>query len=395
MRIKVIAKYTLIFISIFFIGCASTPKWAPNLPEDIGVAGDEKLGSVLEYIRDSYDLPALGAMLIVSGEIVEAEAIGVRKLGVDVRVTRHDRWHLGSNGKAMTATLAAVFVERGDISWDTKIGGVFPELIGKIRHEYVDVTLAELLSHASGLPSYGSMQKVPSWNSFFNNPSPIMAQRKQYIEEYLGLAPEGPRGKYLYSNGGYIVVGAMLERITGKSWEQLMSKQIFDPLGMSSTGFGVPGTPSRIDEPWGHLLGGFYSPIQPGVYADYPPVIGPAGLIHSTFGDYAKFVVEHLAGARGGDGLVSADMYKILHTPRPGINYALGWAIGKSDWAGGQVLMHAGSNARWYVWVWIAPKRDLALVSVTNSGQQPAKDGTRAALKVLVERFKAAYGEGS
>ena len=166
MRIKVIAKYILIFISIFFIGCATTPEWAPNLPEDIGTAGDEKLVSVLEYIRDSYDLPALGAMLIVGGEIVEAEAIGVRKLGADARVTRQDRWHLGSNGKAMTATLAAIFVEKGDISWDATIGGVFPELIGKIRPEYVDVTLAELLSHAGGLPSYGSMQRVPSWNSF-------------------------------------------------------------------------------------------------------------------------------------------------------------------------------------------------------------------------------------
>ena len=108
MRIKVIAKYFLIFVSIFFIGCAATPEWAPNLPEDVGTAGDQKLVSVLEHIRDSYDLPALGAMLIVGGEIVEAEAIGVRKLGAPAHVTRQDRWHLGSNGKAMTATRAAL-----------------------------------------------------------------------------------------------------------------------------------------------------------------------------------------------------------------------------------------------------------------------------------------------
>jgi CubicO group peptidase (beta-lactamase class C family) len=395
MRIKVIAKYILIIISIFFIGCASTSKWAPNLPDDIGSAGDEKLEPVLEYIRDSYDLPSLGAMMIVSGQIVEAEAVGVRKLGADARVTLRDRWHLGSNGKAMTATLAAIFVERGVISWDATIGVVFPELIGKIRAEYVDVTVVELLSHTGGLPSYGSLQRVPSWNSFFNDPSPITVQRKQFIEEYLALAAVGPRGKYSYSNGGYIVAGAMLEKITGMSWEQLMDTEIFEPLGMSSTGFGVPGTAGRFDEPWGHLHGGFYSPIQPGVYADYPPVIGPAGLIHSTFGDYAKFIAEHLAGARGSDGLVSADMYKTLHTPRPGINYALGWAIVRDDWAGGQALMHAGSNVRWYAYVWIAPKRDLALVSVTNCGQEPAKDGTRAALRALAERFKATYGDGN
>jgi CubicO group peptidase (beta-lactamase class C family) len=392
MRIRVIVTYFLICLSIVLFGCASKAKWVPNLPEDIGAAGDGKLGYVLEYIRDSYHLPSLGAMLIVSGKIVEAEAIGFRKLGAEVQVTRQDRWHLGSNGKAMTATLAAIFVERGDISWNTKIGVVFPDLIGKIRPEYVDVTLSELLSHTGGLPSYGSMRRVSSWYSFFNNPSPITVQRKQFAEEFLSLASEGPRGKNLYSNGGYIVAAAMIENIAGSSWEQLMNTEIFEPLGMSSTGFGVPGTPGKIDEPLGHIIGDFYSPIEPGVYADYPPVIGPAGLIHSTFGDYVKFIAEHLAGARGIDGLVSADSFKALHTPRPGTSYALGWAIDTDDWAG-RALMHAGSNGRWYAWVWIVPKHDLAMVAVTNSGQNPAKEGTKAVIRALVERFKATSGE--
>ena len=390
MRIRVIVTYILICLSIFLFGCASKAKWVPNLPEDIGVAGDGKLGYVLEYIRDSYHLPSLGAMLIVSSQIVEAEAIGFRKLGAKVQVTNQDRWHLGSNGKAMTATMAAIFVERGDLSWDTGIGDVFPELIGKIRPEYVDVTLSELLSHTGGLPSYGSMRRASSWYSFFNNPSPITVQRKQFAEEYLALASEGPRGKYLYSNGGYIVAGAMLEKITGLSWEHLMNTEIFEPLGMSSTGFGVPGTPGEIDEPLGHIIGDFYSPIEPGVYADYPPVIGPAGLIHSTLGDYAKFIAEHLAGARGIDGLVSADTFKTLHTPLPGTSYALGWAIDSDEGA----LYHSGSNGRWYAWAWVAPKHDLALVAVTNSGQTPAEEGTKAAIRALVERFKATSGEG-
>jgi CubicO group peptidase (beta-lactamase class C family) len=390
MRTRVIVKYIFIYLSIILLGCASEAKWVPNLPEDIGASGDGKLEYVLEYIRDSYHLPSLGAMLIVNGQIVEAEAIGFRKLGAEVQVTRQDRWHLGSNGKALTATLVAIFVERGDLSWNTRIGDVFPELIGKIRPEYVDVTLTELLSHTGGLPSYGSMRRVSSWYSFFNNSSPITVQRKQFAEEYLALDSEGPRGKYLYSNGGYIVAGAILEKIIGFSWEHLMSTEIFEPLEMSSTGFGVPGTPGKIDEPWGHAFGDFYSPIEPGVYADYPPVIGPAGLIHSTLGDYAKFIAEHLAGARGIDGLVSADTFITLHTPPPGTSYALGWAIDSDEGA----LYHSGSNGRWYAWVWVAPKHGLALVAVTNSGQTPAKEGTKASIRVLVERFKATSGEG-
>ena len=105
MRIKVIITYILIGLSILLFSCASKTRLISNLPEDVGVAGDKKLGYVLEYIRDSYHLPSLGAMLIVGGQIVETEAIGVRKLGAKAKVTRRDRWHLGSNGKAMTATL--------------------------------------------------------------------------------------------------------------------------------------------------------------------------------------------------------------------------------------------------------------------------------------------------
>jgi CubicO group peptidase (beta-lactamase class C family) len=169
MHIRLIVTYVLIYLSIILLGCASKAKWVPNLPEDIGAAGDGKLGYVLEYIRDSYYLPSLRAMVIVSGQIAEAEAIGFRKLGAEVQVTRQDRWHLGSNGKAITARLAAIFVERGDLSWNTRIGDILLELVGKIRPEYVDVPLSELLSHTDGLPSYGSMKRVSSWYSFFNN----------------------------------------------------------------------------------------------------------------------------------------------------------------------------------------------------------------------------------
>jgi CubicO group peptidase (beta-lactamase class C family) len=398
MRIRLIVTYILICSSIFLFGCASKGKWIPNLPEDVGAAGDGKLGYVLEYIRDSYHLPSLGAMLIVSGQIVEAEAMGFRKLGVDVHVTCQDRWHLGSMGKAMTATLAAVIVERGHIAWNTTVEEVFPELVEKARPEFLNVTLYELLSHTGGLPSYGSITKVPSWYSFFNNPSPITIQRKQFAEEFLTLAPGGSQGKFLYSNGGYIVAAAMIEKVTGSSWEQLMNTEIFYPLEMSSTGFDAPGKPDDIDEPRGHIMPppinmGFYSPIEPGAYADYPPVTRPAGLIHSTFGDYAKFLAEHLDGARGHDGLVTAETFRILHTPSPGTNYSLGWAIDRDDWAGGRTLYHNGSNLRWYAQVLIAPQRDLAIVTVTNAGQIPAKDGTLAALRALLERFKATSGE--
>ena len=80
---------------------------------DAGVAGDGDLNVVLERIRDNRGLPAIAAVLVHRGKIVETGAVGVRAVGSPEPVTTGDRWHLGSIGKSMTATLVAVRVEEG------------------------------------------------------------------------------------------------------------------------------------------------------------------------------------------------------------------------------------------------------------------------------------------
>jgi len=202
-----------------------------------------------------------------------------------------------------------------------------------------------------------------------------------------------PGSTYLYSNRSYAVAGAMAEKVANDSWESLMQKRLFQPLGMKTCGFGAMGTPGArdpkdIDQPWQHkLLLTFHRPIEPGPLADNPAVIGPAGTVHCSIIDWGKFITAHLRGEKGepekGEpGILKPETFKRLHTPSFGGNYAFGWLVFDRSWAGGgPALHHAGSNLQNYAIVWMAPAKDFAVLIMTNQGDTfDACDATAAAL---------------
>ncbi len=244
------------------------------------------LSPVLEPIRDRYALPALAAAVYDADHALAAGAVGLRAADQpDVAVTVDDRWHLGSDTKAMTATLLARLVERGTLRWDTTLAEAFPDDAPAMRAEYRAVTLEQLLQHRGGL--LGNLLSRPAlWNPLRANARPLVELRRAFVAQVLALAPEVPVGTYLYSNAGYMVVGAAIERATNRPWEDLMRDEVFAPLEMSSCGFGAPATVDTTDAPWGHVTtNGENSPVPPGPGADNPAALGPAGTVHCTLRD--------------------------------------------------------------------------------------------------------------
>ena len=139
----------------------------------------------------------------------------------------------------MTATLAAVVVEAGKIEWDTTISQVWPRADEKHLHPSLrDVTLNELLSHQSGLASdLKDLKdlKGNDWLSFFEEKAGPPLERRRMLKLILKFKPEHPRREYHYSNLGYVVAAAMLETKGGDSFENMMRRQVFKPLKMTST----------------------------------------------------------------------------------------------------------------------------------------------------------------
>ncbi|HEX4263050.1 MAG TPA: serine hydrolase domain-containing protein [Verrucomicrobiae bacterium] len=341
----------------------------------------------LEAIRKKHDLPALAVVVAKNGRICDRAAVGVRKLGDPAPVTTNDVFHIGSCTKSMTATLAAMFIEQGKLHWDTTIAEVFPELKGTMNKQYQGVTVEQLLHHRGGVPG----EPPPTaWKRAWEKKGTPTQQRREFIEAVLAQPPAAAPGtKMIYSNQGYAIVGAMLEKITSRDYESLITEKLFKPLHMDSAGFGPPGTPNEVDQPWGHqhkLLG------TVAVQSDNPPAIAPAGRVHCSLDDLARFAMLHLG--HGTNGLLKPETLARLHASPSGVkstneweNYACGWIVLDRDWAGGTALMHNGSNTMWYIVMWLAPEKNFVVIAATNVAGNDAETGCDDACVLMIDKW--------
>jgi len=363
-------------------GPASLP--VPTAPAP-GTVGDGRLPQLLEWARASQDAPALAVVVVRRGQIAEMAAIGRRSTDNSIQVTTADRWQIGSMTKAMTATLAAVLVEDGLISWDTTPVDVWPELASSIHSGFRNATLRQFLSHSSGMmrdDEYGPAEDSAAGT--------LMQKRRAWSEHLLTRAPEFMPGTLNYSNVGYMVAGAMLETRAAIPYETALTTRVFAPLGMTHSGFGAPGTPGALDEPLGHWSrSSGFEPVAPGsVDADIPGSVGPAGKVHTTLEDYARFMQAHIAGARGVSGLLQAESFKILQ--RAVIdNYALGWNTQTFPTLGAAGVSHGGTTGRWFSLVWLAPTLDEGLMVATNGGGERGAAVVQAIEALMAQRIAA------
>ncbi|MER3475036.1 MAG: penicillin-binding protein [Armatimonadota bacterium] len=335
------------------------------------------LNSLLEPIHTEAKLPALGAGVIRRGKLHALGVVGKRRVGGDEPVKRDDRFHIGSCTKSMTATLIARLVEMGRLDWASMVAEVLPDIRKRVHRAYWKVTLEQLLTHRSGLPE----DRVPDPQVFAKLWAMASSQRLQAAELILQREPVAKPGeKMVYSNGGYVVAGAMAEAVMGKSWEELMQEMLFRPLGIRSAGFGAP-----VNAPWGHrATSEGYVPVAPSPFADNPPVFGPAGRLHLSLQDWARYAILHLKGATQDEPpLLRRSTFIKLHTPPAESDYAMGWGVAQPKWANGAVLQHAGSNTLWFALIILMPKTGDGFLVATNAADENAVNTARRVVELL------------
>jgi CubicO group peptidase (beta-lactamase class C family) len=340
----------------------------------------QDLAAALEAVRGKHQLPALGVAAMREGKVTHYAVTGVRIAGEPAPVTRDDLWHVGSCTKSMTATLAGVLVEAGLIRWETTIGEALPDLRGLLRDGWEKVTLEQLLTNRSGAPPEAYAEV---WSQAWQRRGSDLAQRQAFVRGILARPPVAEPGtKYLYSNQGFTIAGLMLEQAAGKPFEELLREKVFAPLGMKSAGFGGPGE----RQPRGHRgAPGAWVAVAPD--ADNPPAITPAGRVHCSLADFARYASWHARGPAHDVPLVSEATFQKLHTPPAGGDYALGWGVHQRAWAGGVALAHTGSNTYWFAVMWVAPARQSAYVAVANCAGPAAEKACDEAVSLpLLER---------
>jgi CubicO group peptidase (beta-lactamase class C family) len=193
-----------------------------------------------------------------------------------------------------------------------------------------------------------------------------------------------PGTTFSYQNTNFILAGAMMEASTGKSWENLIKKELFHPLGMTTAGFLAPGPPNEVKQPWGHSDATGQRVANQG---DNTEGLGPAGTVHSSLADWAKFMRLHLDGSEGSLTFTSTELTR-LHTSFPisatdPTRYGCGWIM--YDDVGGEALGHDGSNGSWYCSCQVLPHKGVAFLAVSNIGGGPNGKGDAACWEVIAK----------
>jgi CubicO group peptidase (beta-lactamase class C family) len=381
----------------------STVLWASAAMAQLPAGAVSLDGDLAPYL-DRYKLPAVAAAVVKNGKIVAAGAVGTRRIGTNTPVTIDDRFHIGSDTKAMTSLLAGMLVEEGKLRWNTTVGEIYPELVGKMSTGVKDITLQQLLSHTSGIPG-DSMEHVPLISfSVTDEAGNLDAMRYTLVTRLVPLPLHGvPGERFEYSNLGYTLAGAMMERVTGKTWEELVVARIFDPLKLTTAGFGPQSSLGRVDAPLGHAAGkdGKMQAFLAGPWGDNPLIIGPAGLAHMSVLDFATWAAWNAAEGRYGPPLARPETIRKLHTkvvdmpPKPDApvgtpssgGYGLGWGTVSLPFAAEPLIFHGGSNNMNLAYIVLQPRQELGLVTMTNISGPPANDALMAITELLYKRF--------
>lgn len=251
-----------------------------------------------------------GAVLVAeNGKLVYKGAFGPANREWNIPNRIDTRFMIGSVSKPLTATLVMLQVQKGVLSLHKTIADYLPEFNNKPA---AGVTIKQLLSHTSGIPNYDII------NDFFPRISRQNFSREDYIKVYMDSALLfEPGSRYFYSSWGYFTLGYILERVTGKTYAQLMKEDIFSKLQMNNSGsyHHLQVVPNRATG-YDYSFGGFTSAD----FRDQSNTMG-TGDLYSTVEDLFKF---HLALAN--HTLLNKELTEEMLSPgmRPA-RYGYGW----------------------------------------------------------------------
>jgi CubicO group peptidase (beta-lactamase class C family) len=240
-----------------------------------------------------------GVVSVTSGgETLFERAFGLADRAGGLPMTLRTRLGVASVGKAFTAVAIARLVERGALSFDTRVVDVLP-LPLRPRSLAPTITLHHLLAHTSGLADYSDEERLGTdayartWETF---PSYRARRPADYLPLFAGLPPQQePGGAFSYCNAGYILLGLVIEVVTGLPYPTAIKEHVFEPAGMADSGF------FPMDEPHPDLAVGYIPPASAGhpwtsnVFSI--PVVGSAdGGAQCTARDLDRFMTGLAAG---------------------------------------------------------------------------------------------------
>ncbi len=340
------------------LGCIRSEAWEK---EKESMKNDLGIDAVVREALEAFHVPGIAVGLVVDGEIVFAKGYGLRDAHRGLPATEKTVFPVASCTKSFTSFLLSQLVEEGKISWDDPVVRYIPEFRFGDSKLSSQVTIRDLIAHRTGLARHDVI-----WHSVMD------LSRSDVLDLISKLEPSsGLREKFEYNNFMYIVAGAVIERVTHRTWEEEMTVRILIPLGMNDSDLSIEEL-QRCDDfslPYAEIDG----EIQEVPFRDLH-LHGSASALNSNVLDMAKWILAQIPSDQGKSETTLREMHSIhmpfSNPPKEGqipfeLGYGLGWFVGTfrdHSW-----INHGGVIDGFFSEVSLLPNRRIGLVVLTNS----------------------------
>jgi CubicO group peptidase (beta-lactamase class C family) len=297
-----------------------TPAPTPTLAmENPASKIDQLLNSLTE--REEFT----GAVLVArNGEVLLSQGYGLADRDKKLPNTPHTKYRIGSITKQFTAMAILMLQAQGKLNVKDPVCLYIPDC----PSAWKDITIHHLLIHTSGIPNFTNFPDYQAAKATPSSPEQTIARFK---DEPLDFPPGE---QWSYSNSGYIVLGHIIEQVSGQSYEAFLQQNIFEPLQMMDTGY---------DHNDGSLAIGYTGIHDLWAEADFIDMTIPyaAGGLYSTVEDLYRWDQALYTGQ-----LVPKELLDLMFTPHakmpdPGLGYGYGWFVGEMN--NHKAVSHGGS----------------------------------------------------
>jgi CubicO group peptidase (beta-lactamase class C family) len=342
------------------------------------------LERVLIEIISRWAIPGMGVGIVVDGEIVYSRGFGVQSLETQVPVTRETIFGVASVSKCFVASAVMQLVEQGKIGLDTPIVQYLPYF--RLEDERcAQITIRQVLSHTSGMPDMDEDE----YDALVRHPEYDEGAAERYVRGLVNLGMVGAPGeRFAYSNIAYNVLGDLIAKVSGQSFENYMKEHILLPAGMTDSTFFFPEVArDRLAMPHLRSPEMIVNPVYPYHRAD-----APASFLHSTVVDMCHWSITCLnEGAYQGRRILSSEKYPLMWTPVAPRSYppfyehaGLGWTLGHYE--GVKTVSHGGGGFGWTDFLLLLPEKKRGAVILCNEESSAREQAVLAVVDAMLDR---------
>jgi CubicO group peptidase (beta-lactamase class C family) len=325
------------------------------------------LDRLIDDAMACWGVPGVAVGVVRGDDVILLKGYGTRDLGNNAPVTTATQFMICSLTKSITAAGLGLLVDEGRLRWDTKVREILPEFELRDATATEQITVADLLTHRSGLPAHDRIWSPPGERS-----------RQQMLEAMRYLEPSRRfRESHQYSNLGYVVAGMVAERLSGQTWEEFTARRLLSPLGFRHFGFSKAALEAAPDRAHPHEWD--MRSVSRGKL--WPMQATPAGGINACVADMALWVRFLLSRGRvdGGQLLTRAavDAMMTPHIDAGESEFAeigkirYGYGLRCAHYRGNATVSHTGSQPGWGAFMTMMPEHRIGVVVLTNGDPSP------------------------